>query len=63
METNVTKSKREARELINSNAITVNDKKINDLEYIVSVKDALYNKYTVIRRGKKNFYLIKHKKR
>lgn len=63
VETNVTKSKREARELIISNAITVNDKKINDLEYIVSVKDALYNKYTVIRRGKKNFYLIKHKKR
>jgi len=63
VESNVTKSKREARELITSNAITVNDKIINDLEYIVSVKEALYNKYTIIRRGKKKFYLIKHKKR
>lgn len=60
---NVTTSKREARELVTSNAIAINDQIITDVEYIISIDKALYNKYTIIRRGKKKFYLVKHKKK
>ena len=51
-------SKREAREMINGNAISINNNKINDCEYIVSNSDTLFNKYIVIKKGKKNRYLI-----
>lgn len=57
---NAAKSKREAREFISGNSILVNGEKINDLEFVVSKQDALHERYTVIRRGKKNYYLIEH---
>lgn len=57
----ITTSKREARELIESGAITINGIKISDIEYILSKDNAIDNKYSVIRRGKKKYYLIKHK--
>lgn len=57
---NAAKSKREAREFISGNSILVNGEKITDLEFVVSKQDALHERYTVIRRGKKNYYLIEH---
>jgi len=54
------KSKREARELISSNAITVNGEKISDLDFIVKKSEAFGNKYSVIRKGKKKYGVIKH---
>ncbi len=56
----ITSSKREARELVTSGAISVNGDRIDLLEYIVSKENAIENKYTVLRRGKKKYYLIKH---
>lgn len=52
-------SKREAREFISNNAISINVEKINDLEYLVSDKDYLNNKYIIIKKGKKNNYIGK----
>ena len=52
-------SKREAREFIGNNAISINGDKINDLEYLVSDKDYLNNKYIIIKKGKKNNYIGK----
>ena len=52
-------SKREAREFISSNAISINGEKINDLEYLVNDKDYLNNKYIIIKKGKKNNYIGK----
>lgn len=54
------KSKREAREFIANGAVLVNGEVNKDLEAVVSKEKAIGNKYTVIRRGKKNYYLIKH---
>lgn len=54
---NIANSKREAREYITNNAISINGNKINDLEYIISDKDFLNNKYIIIKKGKKNYYL------
>ena len=53
-------SKREAREFINSNSILVNGEKVTDLEYLVTKERAIDEKFTVIRRGKKKYFLIKH---
>ena len=53
-------SKREAREFIGNNSISINGEKVNDLEYTISKKDTLYDKYVVIRRGKKKYYVINY---
>ncbi len=50
-------SKREAREFINAGAISLNNKKIMDLEYMVTDKDTVDNKVMIIKKGKKNYYL------
>ena len=54
---NICSSKREARELINSNAISLNNKKINDCNYKVTKDAAIDGKVYLIRKGKKKYYL------
>ena len=56
----IVNSKRESREFISNNSISINGEKVNDLEFIVKKEDALYNKFTIIRKGKKKYYVIKH---
>lgn len=53
-------SKRESREFINNGAVMVNGIKVTDLEYNVSSDNAIDGVYTVIRRGKKKYALIRH---
>ena len=50
-------SKREAREFITNGSITVNGEKITDLDYVINKDKCIENKYFVIRRGKKKYYL------
>ena len=56
----IVNSKRESREFISNNSISINGDKVNDLEFIVKKENALYNKFTIIRKGKKKYYVIKH---
>ncbi len=51
-------SKREAREFIKNNAVSVNGIKTNDALKEFDKEDALFNKYLVVKRGKKNYYLV-----
>ena len=60
LEANLASSKRESREFIKNNAISINGEKINDLDFIVRKEDAIGNEFTVIRRGKKKYALVKH---
>ncbi len=55
----IASSKREAREFISSNAISINGNKVNDLELIIDESYFLHKKYIIIRRGKKNYYIGK----
>ncbi len=57
----IVSSKREAREFISNNSISINGDKVNDLEFIVKKENALYQEYTIIRKGKKKYYVIRHK--
>ena len=52
-------SKREAREFISGNSISINGEKINDLESTIDEKYLTNNKYLIIKRGKKNYYIGK----
>jgi len=51
-------SKREAREFIQGQSISLNGETINQLTYILNKEQALFGKYVVLRRGKKNYVLI-----
>ena len=51
-------SKREAREFIKNNAVSVNGIKVNDVLKEFTKDEALFNKYLVVKRGKKNYYLV-----
>lgn len=53
----IVSSKREAREFVSNNAISINGKKVNDLEYIVREDDFLFGEYIILKRGKKNYYI------
>ena len=53
----IASSKREAREWIQAGSITVNGDKITDLEFIVTKEDALEQTLTIVRRGKKKYYV------
>lgn len=58
---NITSSKREAREFITNNSISINGDKVNDLDFVVKRENAIDNKFTIIRKGKKKYYVIIHK--
>lgn len=53
-------SKRAAREFIQNSAISINGEIVRDLDYLITKEAAIEKTFTVIRRGKKNYYLIKH---
>ncbi|MDO9535510.1 MAG: tyrosine--tRNA ligase [Bacillota bacterium] len=55
----VSTSKRQAREDIKNKAIYINDECSTEIERILLPNDRLHQKYTIIRRGKKNYFLIK----
>ncbi len=59
VDSNIVLSKREARQLIMGGAIMINGEKTTDLDTIINRENAIDNKYVVIRKGKKHYFLIK----
>ncbi|PPI88813.1 tyrosine--tRNA ligase [Candidatus Pantoea edessiphila] len=51
-------SRSQARTMIYSNAIYINGKQQSNPKYKLNDIDKLFNKYTLVRRGKKNYCLI-----
>ncbi|MDO5078744.1 tyrosine--tRNA ligase [Streptococcus minor] len=54
----VVNSKRQAREDIQNGAIYINGERIQDLEYNLTDTDKIDNELTVIRRGKKKYFVL-----
>lgn len=50
-------SKREARTFITGNSVSLNGSKVNDPNEVIGIGKALYNKYLILKRGKKNYAL------
>ena len=60
VETSICSSKREAREFVSNNSISINGEKVNDLEFIIKKENAIVDNFTIIRKGKKKYFVIKH---
>jgi len=56
----ISPSKRQAREDIANGAITVNGERITDTSYVLQDIDRIEGQFTIIRRGKKKYSLIKY---
>ena len=56
---NIVSSRREGREFLSNNSITVNGVKINDENRVIDNNILLYNKYLIIRKGKKKYFIGK----
>lgn len=57
VENGVLPSKGEARKMLTAGGISINKVKVNDAEYVLSENDLLNNKYVLIQKGKKDYYL------
>lgn len=59
VEAKISSSKRQAREDVTNGAISVNGEKVKELEYTIDAKDRLEDAFTIIRRGKKKYFMVK----
>ena len=57
-ESKICASKSEARKLIQQGSVQVNGEKIESLEYALMKSDALDNEFSIVKKGKKNYYLF-----
>lgn len=55
---NISSSNRIARDFLNTGSILINDIKINDENFLVKKQDAINQKFSIIRKGKRNYFLI-----
>ncbi|MBK7099267.1 MAG: tyrosine--tRNA ligase [Sphingobacteriales bacterium] len=60
-ETQISSSKGEARKLIQGGGISLNRKKVSDVQQIVNTTNLLHEKYLLLQKGKKNYYLMEIK--
>ena len=59
VDANISPSKRRAREDIENGAIYINDERSTDIGRILTPADTLAGQFTVLRRGKNKYYLLK----
>ena len=57
-EAKVFPSKGEFRKLVKNNGISLNKEKLNDHDLLITDKDLLNDKYLLVQRGKKNYFLV-----
>ena len=58
-DTAILPSKGEARKMIQNGGISINRKKVDNLQLTVDSSTLLYQKYLLVQKGKKNYYLVK----
>jgi tyrosyl-tRNA synthetase len=58
VESKIFPSKGEARKMIANGGISVNRKKVSDVNQNILSDDLLHRKYLLVQKGKKNFYLV-----
>lgn len=57
---NISSSKRQAREDIANGAIYINGERNQEVRHTITETDRLENQFTIIRRGRRNYFLIKY---
>ncbi|RIW35720.1 tyrosine--tRNA ligase [Bacillus salacetis] len=58
--TKISPSKRQAREDIGNGAIYINGDRTTDLQHVMSEADRIDGQFTIIRRGKKKYFMIQY---
>src|SRR5690606_9102886 len=58
VDTAVFPSKGEARKMLQGGGVSLNREKLSDIEQVINESNLINNKYLVIQRGKKNYYLV-----
>jgi tyrosyl-tRNA synthetase len=58
-EANIFQSKGEARKTIQGGGISINRKKVTDVQMAIDNSLLLHNKYILVQKGRKNYYLVK----
>ena len=56
--TKIFPSKGEARKMIQGGGVFINKEKMLDMEYVVTLKNVIKEKYILAQKGKKNYFLI-----
>jgi tyrosyl-tRNA synthetase len=57
-DTNIFPSKGEAKKMIQNGGVMINRKKVEDLQQSINTQTLLHNKYVLVQKGKKNYYLV-----
>ena len=57
-ETSIYPSKGEARRAVQGGAVSINRKKVDAVDVQILANELLYDKYLLIQKGKKNYYLL-----
>jgi tyrosyl-tRNA synthetase len=57
-ETGIFPSKGEARKMVQNGGVSINRKKVEDTQKTFHISDLLHDKYLLIQKGKKNYYLL-----
>ena len=57
-QTGIFPSKGEARKMIQNGGVSINRKKVTDQQLMVGSDHLLHNKYLLVQRGRKNYFLI-----
>ncbi|HDP4601282.1 TPA: tyrosine--tRNA ligase [Staphylococcus aureus] len=58
IETGISPSKRQAREDVNNGAIYINGERQQDVNYALAPEDKIDGEFTIIRRGKKKYFMV-----
>ena len=57
-EANIFPSKGEARKLVQGGGVSINRQKVNDIAFLITNTTLLHDKYIIVQKGKKNYYLV-----
>jgi tyrosyl-tRNA synthetase len=57
-ETGILLSRGEARKMVHNGGISINRRKVEDIQFPVGLDLLMHEKYILVQKGKKNFYLI-----
>lgn len=60
VENQIITSKREVRQLIQQGSLQLNGIVVNDFETMITKENAIEEKISIIKKGKKNYYIIEH---
>ncbi|MDM6301147.1 tyrosine--tRNA ligase [Staphylococcus aureus] len=60
IETGISTSKRQAREDVNNGAIYINGERQQDVNYALAPEDKIDGEFTIIRRGKKKYFMVNY---